>query len=75
MPLRLRRARGALLRIVRRPRLSIAIGLLLAGPAAWVQLGGVSVAWWVQGLSLVALATGVALVWTGLTGEQPDWVE
>jgi hypothetical protein len=75
MPLRLRRVRGTLLRTVRRPGLSIAIGLLLAVPAGWVQFAGDSGPWWVQGLSLVALATGIALIWTGLTGEQADWVE
>jgi hypothetical protein len=75
MPLRLRRVRGALLRIVRRPGLSITIGLLLAAPAGWAQFSDGAAAWWVQGIALVALATGIALIWTGLTGERPDWVE
>jgi hypothetical protein len=51
------------------------MGLLLAVPAGWVQFAGGSAPWWVHGLGLVALATGIALIWTGLTGEQPDWVE
>jgi len=70
----LRRARGALLRLVRRRRLSIAIGASLAAPAALVQLRGADV-WWVEGLSLVVLATGLALLWTGITGPSPDWIE
>jgi hypothetical protein len=26
-------------------------------------------------LSLILLATGLALIWTGLTGVSPDWVD
>jgi hypothetical protein len=74
MPL-LRRARGAVLRIVRRRSLSIVLGLLLAGAAAWIQFFGRFDAWWVEGLSLVAGATGVALLWNGITGTRPDWIE
>ena len=32
-------------------------------------------AWWVDGLSLIVGATGLALFWTGLTGASPDWVD
>ena len=71
----LRRTRGALLRLVRRRRLSMLLGMLLALPAAWLEVSGATVPWWVQGLSLVAVATGIALFWTGLTGPSPDWVE
>jgi hypothetical protein len=70
----LRRVRGALLRLVRRRWLSIGIGAALAAPAAWVQVRGAD-AWWIEGLSLVVLATGLALMWTGLTGPSPDWIE
>ena len=28
-----------------------------------------------RGLALVAGATGIALIWTGLVGARPDWVE
>ena len=70
-----RRLRGAVLRLVRRRRLCLALGLLLVLPAAWVQLVGRFDAWWVEGLSLVAGATGAALVWTGLAGMQPDWID
>jgi hypothetical protein len=71
----LRRARGALLRIVRRRPLAIAVGLALAGPAAWFEVRGGSGTWWLDGLGLVLGATGVALLWTGLTGARPDWVD
>ena len=71
----LRRARGALLRLVRRRALAVVAGLALAVPAAWLELGGRYDAWWVDGASLVLGATGVALVWAGLTGARPDWVD
>ena len=69
------RARGALVRLVRRRALAIAVGLALAGPAAWLEVGGRSDAWWVDGLSLILGATGAALLWTGLVGPKPDWVQ
>jgi hypothetical protein len=28
-----------------------------------------------EGASLVIGATGLALIWTGLTGASPDWIE
>jgi hypothetical protein len=69
------RARGALLRLVRRRSLSILLGLGLAVPAAWTELASIDVPWWVEGLSLVAGATGLALFWSGLRGPSPDWIE
>jgi len=48
-------------------------GLALAIPAAWVEVSGSWEAWWVSGAALVCAATGVALVWTGLTGPSPDF--
>jgi hypothetical protein len=71
----LRRLRGFLLRLVRRRALSITVGLALALPAAWVQFVAGYDEWWIEGLSLVVGATGIALAWTGLTGPSPDWVE
>ena len=71
----LRRSRGIVLRLVRNRPLAIALGLAMAAPSAWVQLGGGSSAWWIEGLSLVIGATGLALFWTGLTGVSPDWTE
>ena len=71
----LRRARGMILRIVRRRPLAIVAGAALAASAAWLEFGGGSGAWWLDGLGLVVGATGVALLWTGLTGARPDWIE
>jgi hypothetical protein len=71
----LRRARGAILRLVRRRRLAIAVGLALAAPAAWLEFSGRASAWWMEGLALVIGATGLAVFWTGLTGASPDWVD
>lgn len=71
----IRRVRGAVLRVVRRRALSLTVGLMLLAPAAWNQAFGRSDAWWVEGLSLVAGATGVALVWTAITGLTPDWID
>ena len=74
MPL-LRRTRGALLRLVRNRPLSAAIGAAMIAPAAYAQFSGRFGAWWIDGLSLIVGATGIALVWTGLTGAAPDWVD
>ena len=71
----LRRARGALLRLVRRRTVAIVAGLALALPAAWIEFSGRYDAWWIEGLSLVIGATGLAVFWTGLTGPSPDWVD
>lgn len=71
----LRRLRGALLRLVRRRGTAIAVGLLLVAPSAWVEFSGRYEAWWMEGLALVVGATGLAILWTGLTGVSPDWVD
>jgi hypothetical protein len=71
----LRRVRGMLLRLVRRRALAMTIGIALAAPAAWVEFGSRSGAWWIDGVALVAGATGLAIFWTGLTGGAPDWVD
>jgi hypothetical protein len=71
----LRRARGLLLRLVRRRTLAIVVGLALALPAGWIQMSGGYSAWWVEGLTLVIGATGIAIFWTGLTGPSPDWID
>ena len=67
--------RRFMLRLVARRRLSIMIGLVLALPSAWVEVFMRDPVWWLEGLSLVVGATGIALIWTGLTGLSPDWVE
>ena len=69
-----RRVRGAILRLVRRRGLSMAIGVLLIAPSAWVEFSG-RYSSGMQGGALIAGATGLALFWTGLTGLSPDWVE
>jgi len=51
------------------------LGLALAIPAAWFEFSGRYDRWWVEGLSLVVLATGLALIWTALTGASPDWID
>jgi hypothetical protein len=70
-----RRLRGVILRLARRRALAIVVGAALVAPAAWIEMSGGYDEWWVNGLALVAGATGVALVWIGLTGASPDWVE
>jgi hypothetical protein len=71
----LRRARGWLLRLVRRRAAAIAVGATLAIPAAWIEFSGRYDAWWVGGLALVLGATGAALLWTGIAGPSPDWID
>jgi hypothetical protein len=70
----MRRARGALLRLIRRRALALGLGAAMLVPAVWLVLGGHE-AWWVDGLSLVVGATGAALLWTGLVGLRPDWID
>ena len=70
-----RRLRGALLRLIRRRIVAVVVGLLLAVPAAWLEMSGRYAEWWVDGLCLVLGATGVALVWAGLTGPRSDWID
>jgi hypothetical protein len=74
----LRRLRGAVLRLVRRRAVAITVGLALAVPAAWIEFAERSSrwdAWWVDGLALVVGATGLAILWTGVTGVAPDWID
>jgi hypothetical protein len=70
----LRRLRGFLLRLVRRRGAAVAVGFALAAPSAWVEFSGRYGAWQ-QGLALIAGATGLAILWTGLTGASPDWID
>ena len=70
-----RRVRGALLRLARHRRSSLVAGLILAVPAAWVQISGRFDAWWVEGLSFVCVGIGIALVWNAVAGNQPDWID
>ena len=70
----LKRARGTLLRLIRRRALAVAAGVALAAPAAWLELGG-SDRWWTDGAALMLGATGLALIWTGIAGVRPDWID
>jgi hypothetical protein len=70
-----RKARGLLLRFVRRRALASLVGIALAVPAAWIEFSGRASAWWVEGLALISGATGLALLWTGVIGTSPDWIE
>lgn len=63
-----------LLRLARRRLVAVVAGVLLIAPAGWIQVQGTSL-WWAEGLSLVLGATGAALLWTGLVGLRPDWVD
>jgi hypothetical protein len=71
----LRRARGMLLRLVRRRTAAIIVGLALAAPSAYLEYSGRYGAWWISGLNVVLCATGLALIWTGLAGVGADWVD
>lgn len=71
----LSRARGKMLRLARNRPLAATIGILLVAPSAWIEWSGRYDSWWIQGLALVLAATGLALIWTALTGVPPDWVE
>jgi hypothetical protein len=70
-----RRVRGAILRLVRRRAASITLGTAMAAPAAWLEFGSSFDRWWVEGISLILGATGVALIWIGVTGVMPDWID
>ena len=70
-----RRARGLLLRLVRRRALASLVGIALVVPATWIEVSGRSGAWWIEGLALIGGATGLALLWTGVNGTSPDWIE
>ena len=73
---RLRRVRGALLRVVySRPAASVLGGALTVG---FLILRLVEFEWETpvsDGLGLVIGATGVAILWTAIGGRRPDWVD
>jgi len=64
-----------MLRLARHRRFSVLVRLGMAVPGAWVQIRGRFDAWWIEGLSLVGIGIGIALVWTAIVGLQPDWIE
>ena len=65
-----------LLRLVLNRSAAVAAGVALATPGAVLLLRDFP---WesgaTDGLALVLLATGIALVWAGLTGRREDWIE
>lgn len=71
---RAKRVRGQLLRLVLNRPLAVGVGTALVAPGALLVYSdypwetGVT-----DGLSLLLLATGVALMWSGLAGRRPDW--
>ena len=71
----LRRFRGALLRFVRRRALCAIAGMALVVPSAWLEFAAPVDRWWIEGLALIAGATGLALLWTAMVGVAPDWVD
>jgi hypothetical protein len=62
-----------LLRLVRRRGLALSVGIILAAPAVWLEFH--SNGWWVDGVSLILAGTGIALIWTAITGVKPDWID
>ena len=71
-----RRLRGWVLRLVLNRPVSIILGLLLLAPALWMFFG--EYAWETpatDGLGLILGATGAALLFAGIGGRRPDWIE
>ena len=73
---RARRLRGMFLRLMLNRPLAIATGAALASPGVVLLVGDYR---WetgaTDGFALLAVATGMALVWTGVTGRRPDWID
>jgi hypothetical protein len=65
-----------LLRLMLNRPFAIAAGAAIASPGGLLLVSDYS---WetgaTDGLALVAFATGVALVWAGVTGRRPDWID
>ena len=71
-----RRLRGWLIRLVMNRGVSIVLGAILLAPAAWMFVG--EYAWETpatDGLGLILGATGAALLFAGIGGRRPDWVD
>ena len=73
---RARRLRGLLLRLVLNRPAAVAAGVLVALPGAVLMARDYP---WetgaTDGLALLAVASGIALAWAGLSGRRADWVE
>jgi hypothetical protein len=74
--MRLKRARGWLLRLVLKRPVAIVLGLALVVPSAWLLMQDLP---WetpvTEGLGLIFGATGVAFLAAGIGGRRPDWID
>ena len=71
-----RRLRGGLLRLARSRPVGFASGLVLLLPSTAVTVGDYPwESWLTDGLGLVGLATGSALILVALGGRRPDWID
>ena len=74
--MRLKRVRGAVLRVVLKRPAAVAIGLMLTTPSVWLLAQDLP---WetpaTDGLGLIAGATGAAFLLAGIGGRRPDWIE
>jgi hypothetical protein len=56
--------------------LAILVGAAVMAPGLWLLLADLA---WESGLTdgaaLLAAATGAALLWTGVSGRQADWID
>src|SRR5438477_5584567 len=71
-----KRLRGWFLRLALNRTWSIVLGLILLAPALWLFFG--EYAWETpvtDGLQLVFGATGAALLFAGIGGRRPDWID
>jgi len=72
----MKRLRGALLRTAYARRAALAIGAALLAGAMWLWLGDFgSETALIDGLALIAGATGIAFLVAGLQGRRGDWTE
>ena len=73
---RSRRLRGSVLRLARSRMAAFAAGTVLLVPAIALMAADYPwESWLTDGLGLVGLATGAALILTGLGGRRPDWID
>ena len=72
----IKRVRGWLLRLVLNRTAAIGLGLSLLTPAVWLLIQDLP---WetsiTDGLGLIFGATGAALLFAGIGGRRPDWLE